>query len=327
MAYQDSSGMDGMQDLNGKVAFVTGGASGIGLGMARAFLAEGMKVAIADWSEDHIAKAKTVLAGNNGVMFVKTNVASRESVQGAADQVLEMFGKIHVLCNNAGVNGGGTAASPDFDDWDKALSVNLGGVVNGTKIIVPIIRAQGEGGHVVNTSSMAGMVPLPGLAAYSTAKYAVRGFSESLRIQLAERGIGVSCLFPGATRTAIVPLPEDDPENIKEEGAPQFLKDLWDAMRGAIDPLDTGRAVVDAIKANRFYIFTNREFLDEVRQRHREIEDAFPLDEPTPGRVKFETMRADMVRNLMAPGNRPVPVRDGKDMALDLGSKSPAGGQ
>ena len=316
-----------MENLTGKVAFITGGASGIGLGMARAFLAEGMKVALADWNEDHIAKARATLSGNNAAVFIKTNVADRQSLRDAAQETLDAFGKIHVLCNNAGVNGGGTAASEDFDDWDRALSVNLGGVVNGTKIVVPIIRAQSEGGHVVNTSSMAGVVPLPGLAAYSTAKYAVRGFSESLRMQLAPKGIGVSCLFPGATRTALVPLPEDDPERIKEEGAPQFLKDLWDAMRGAIDPLDTGRMVVDAIKANHFYIFTNREFLDEVKQRHREIEDAFPTDEPTPGRVKFETMRAQMVRNLMAPGNRPVPQESEEDMKLDLGSQSPAGGQ
>ena len=316
-----------MEQLDGRVAFITGGASGIGLGMARAFLAEGMKVSLADWSDDHIAKASEALAGNNAVHFVKTNVADRDSLRSAVDQTIAHFGKIHVLCNNAGVNGGGTAASPDFDDWDKALSINLGGVINGTKIIAPIIRAQGEGGHIVNTSSMAGVVPLPGLAAYSTAKYAVRGFTESLRIQLAPHGIGVSCLFPGATRTAIVPLPEDDPENIKEEGAPQFLKDLWDAMRGAILPEDTGRAVVQAIKENRFYIFTNREFLEEVKERNREMEDAFPLDEPTPGRVKFETMRREMTRNLMAPGNRPVPEKAGEDMSLDLGSKSPAGGQ
>ena len=316
-----------MQDLTGKVAFITGGASGIGLGMARAFLAEGMKVALADWNEQHIAQAKEQLAGNNAAHFIKANVADRDSLRAAAQETLDTFGKIHVLCNNAGVNGGGTAASEDFDDWDRALSVNLGGVVNGTKIIVPIIRAQGEGGHVVNTSSMAGVVPLPGLAAYSTAKYAVRGFSESLRMQLAPKGIGVSCPFPGATRTALVPLPEDDPGRIREEGAPQFLKDLWDAMRGAIDPLDTGRAVVAAIKENRFYIFTNREFREEVKQRPREIEDAFPLDEPTPGRVKFESMRAEMVQGLMAPGNRPVPQESGDDMKLDLGSQSPAGGQ
>lgn len=316
-----------MQQLTGKTAFITGGASGIGLGMARAFLAEGMKVMIADWNEEHIAKAREALAGNNAAQFVKANVADRDSVRAAAQETLDAFGAIHVLCNNAGVNGGGTAASEDFDDWDRALSVNLGGVVNGTKIIAPIIRRQGEGGHIVNTSSMAGVVPLPGLAAYSTAKYAVRGFSESLRMQLAPKGIGVSCLFPGATRTALVPVPEDDPDRIQEEGAPQFLKDLWDAMRAAIDPLDTGRAVVEAIRENRFYIFTNREFLDEVKQRHREIEDAFPEQDPPPGRVKFETMRADMVRNLMAAGNRPVPREDAGDMTLDLGSQSPAGGQ
>lgn len=315
-----------MEQLEGRVAFITGGASGIGLGMAKAFLAEGMKVSLADWNDAHIARAKSELAGNNAVHFVKANVADRANLKAAVEETLEVFGKIHVLCNNAGVNGGGTAASPDFDEWDKAIAVNLGGVVNGTKIVVPIIRAQGEGGHVVNTSSMAGIVPLPGLAAYSTAKYAVRGFSESLRMQLAEKGIGVSCLFPGATRTALVPLPEDDP-SIDAENAPQFLKDLWEAMRGAIDPLDTGRAVVEAIKANRFYIFTNSEFLDEVRQRHREIEEAFPRDEPTPGRLRFERMRAEQVRNLMAPGNRPVPKEDKEDMALDLGSRSPAGGQ
>lgn len=316
-----------MEHLTGKVAFVTGGASGIGLGMARAFLEEGMKVALADWSDEHIAKAREQFAGSNAVHFLRTDVADRDSLREAAEETLEVFGRIHVLCNNAGVNGGGTAASENFDEWDRAIAINLGGVVNGTKIIAPIIRRQGEGGHVVNTSSMAGVVPLPGLAAYSTAKYAVRGFSESLRIQLAKEGIGVSCLFPGATRTAIVPLPEDDPENIKEEGAPQFLKDLWDAMRGAIDPFDTGKAVVAAIKDNRFYIFTNREFLDEVRQRHREIEEAFPLDEPTLGRVKFETMRAEMVRNLMASGNRTAPAKEKGDFALDLGSASPAGGQ
>src|SRR5690606_35560303 len=301
-----------MQELTGKVAFITGGASGIGLGMARAFLEEGMKVSLADWNDEHIAKAREQLAGNNAVHFVKTNVAERDSLRNAAQETLAAFGAIHVLCNNAGVNGGGTAASEDFDDWDRALAVNLGGVVNGTKIIAPIIRRQGEGGHVVNTSSMAGVVPLPGLAAYATAKYAVRGFSESLRLQLARDGIGVSCLFPGATRTAMVPLPEDDPERIKEEGAPPFLRDLWDAMRAAIDPLDTGRVLVEAIKANRFYIFTNREFLEEVKQRHREIEEAFPVQDPPPGRVKFETMRAEMVRDLMAPGNRPVPpMKDG----------------
>src|SRR3990167_7013438 len=154
-----------MEDLTGKVAFITGGANGIGFGMARAFLAEGMKVVIADWSTSHIDKARAALAGNNAVHFVRTDVSDRASLKAAADEALAAFGKIHVLCNNAGVNGGGTADDPQFDDFDRVMAVNFGGVLNGTKIIVPIIKAQGEGGHVVCTSSMAGVVPLIGFAA------------------------------------------------------------------------------------------------------------------------------------------------------------------
>ncbi len=308
-----------MQDLAGKVAFITGGANGIGFGMVRAFLSEGMKVVVADWSAANIEKARAALKGNNGVAFVRTNVADRSDLKSAVDEALEVFGKIHVLCNNAGVNGGGTADDPDFDGWDKAMAVNLGGVINGTKLIVPIIKAQGEGGHVVCTSSMAGVVPLPGLAAYSTAKYAVRGFAESLRMQLAPLGIGVSCLFPGATRTGMLYAPEDKPEEaIDESAAGDFQKALWDAARAAIDPLDTGRFVVEAIKENRFHIFTNREFLDEVIARNREMEAAFPEQDPPPGRVRFEVLRAEIARNLLATGNRSVGGEDGGDFGLDL---------
>ena len=308
-----------MQDLAGKVAFITGGANGIGFGMVRAFLSEGMKVVIADWSGPNLEKAKAALKGGNAVAFVRANVADRSDLQSAVDEALSVFGKIHVLCNNAGVNGGGTADDPDFDAWDKAMAVNLGGVINGSKLIVPIIKAQGEGGHVVCTSSMAGVVPLPGLAAYSTAKYAVRGFAESLRMQLAPLGIGVSCLFPGATRTGMLFAPEDKPEEaIDEAGATEFQKALWDAARSAIDPLDTGRAVVEAIKENRFHIFTNREFLAEVMERNRDMEAAFPEQDPPPGRVRFETLRAEMTKNLLATGNRPVSAGDAGGFGLDL---------
>ena len=308
-----------MQDLAGKVAFITGDANGIGFGMVRAFLSEGMKVVVADWSLPNIEKARAALQGNNAVAFVRTDVADRSDLKAAADEALSVFGRIHVLCCNAGVNGGGTADDPSFDGWDKAMAVNLGGVINSAKLIVPIIKAQGEGGHVVATSSMAGVVPLPGLAAYSTAKYAVRGFAESLRMQLAPLGIGVSCLFPGATRTGMLFAPEDRPdEDFHEQEAGDFQKALWDAARAAIDPLDTGRAVVEAIKANRFYIFTNREFLAEVAERNREMEAAFPEQDPPPGRVRFETLRADITRNLLATGNRPVGDQEAGDFGLDL---------
>lgn len=284
-----------MQNFAGKVAFVTGGASGIGLGMARNFLAEGMKVVMADWNEEHLAQARSLLKGNNAAHFIRTNVADRESLRAAAQETLDVFGKIHLLCNNAGVGGGGTADGPDFDDWDRALGVNLGGVVNGVKIIVPIIKEQGEGGHVVNTSSMAGMVPLPNMGAYQTAKFAVRGFTESLRMDLAPHGIGVSCLFPGAVKTALVPVPEDDSSAPTGE-AGEFIKSLWAAMRTGMDPMEMGAHVVQAIRENRFHILTHAEFLDEVRARHRRIEEDFlsHLEIPEPRRL-FETHRRETV--------------------------------
>jgi NAD(P)-dependent dehydrogenase (short-subunit alcohol dehydrogenase family) len=295
-----------MQNFAGKVAFVTGGASGIGLGMARAFLAEGMKVVIADWNEDHLAQARELLAGSNAVHFIRVDVSDRDRMRAAAEEALDVFGKIHVLCNNAGVGGGGTADDPDFDEWDKALSVNLGGVVNGTKIIAPIIKAQGEGGHIVNTSSMAGIVPLPGLAAYSTAKYAVRGFTESLRLALAPEGIGVSCLYPGAVRTALVPVPEEGEKEVPEGEEGEMLRQLFAAMREAMDPLDMGAAVVRGIRENRPHILTHAEFLDEVKARNRAMEEAFmDTGEVPEARTAFETSRRTMVDELLA-----LPAKD-----------------
>lgn len=287
-----------MRNFAGKVAFVTGGASGIGLGMVRAFLEEGMQVVAADWNAEHLAAARAALTGNNAVHFLQVDVSDRAALRRAADEALQVFGKIHVLCNNAGVGGGGQVDDPDFEDWDRAMAVNLGGVVNGIKIIVPIIKAQGEGGYVVNTSSMAGMVPLPGLGAYSAAKFAVRGLSESLRMSLAPEGIGVSCLFPGAVRTALVPVPEDDSAAPPGEDG-EFLRKLWAAMRVAVDPLDMGRAVVAAIRENRFHILTHAEFLDEVRTRHRAIEAAFPSGQDVPAaRREFEETRRATVERL-----------------------------
>lgn len=293
-----------MKNFAGKVAFVTGGASGIGLGMARNFLAEGMKVVMADWNEDHIAQARDVLKGNNAAHFIRVNVADRDDLRRAAQETLDVFGKIHVLANNAGVGGNGAADDDEFEEWDRMIAVNFGGVVNGTKIIAPIIKAQGEGGHVINTSSMAGIVPLPTMGAYQASKFGVRGFTEALRLSLAPYGIGVSCLFPGAVKTALVPVPEDD------SGAPEgdigtFTKNLWAAMRVAVDPMDMGRIVVEAIRENRFHIVTHREFLDEVMERHRRIEGDFgAADLPVPeARAAFERFRRETVDALW---NMPV---------------------
>jgi len=293
-----------MKNFAGKVAFVTGGASGIGLGMARNFLAEGMKVVMADWNEDHIAQARDILKGNNAAHFIRVNVADREDLRRAAQETLDVFGKIHLLANNAGVGGNGAADDDEFEEWDRMIAVNFGGVVNGTKIIAPIIKAQGEGGHVVNTSSMAGVVPLPTMGAYQASKFGVRGFTEALRLSLAPHGIGVSCLFPGAVKTALVPVPDDD-SSAPEGEVGTFTKNLWAAMRVAVDPMDMGRIVVEAIRENRFHILTHREFLDEVIERHRRIETDFgAADLPVPeARAAFEQFRRDTVDRLW---NMPV---------------------
>jgi NAD(P)-dependent dehydrogenase (short-subunit alcohol dehydrogenase family) len=242
-----------MKIFSGRVAFVTGGASGIGYGLVENFLQLGMKVVAVDFNAEYLHEKREALAGRDDVHFIEADVGDRDQVRRAAQEAIGRFGKVHVLCNNAGVGGGGDTHDPDFEAWDRALRVNLGGVVNGTKIIVPLILAHGEGGHVVNTASMAGIVPLPlpGLGAYQTAKFAVRGFTESLRNSLAPHGIGVSCLFPGGTRTRII---ETSAQDATARAAAKQMTASW------MDPLELGARVIEAIRSNAPYILTHAEF-------------------------------------------------------------------
>lgn len=288
-----------MKIFSGRTAFVTGGASGIGYGLVQNFLKLGMKVVIVDFNRDYLQEVQQALAGRDDVHFVEADVGDREQVRAAADQAIRRFGRIHVLCNNAGVSGGRDTHDPDFDAWDRALRVNLGGVVNGTKIIVPLILSHGEGGHVVNTSSMAGIVPLPirGLGAYQTAKFAVRGFTESLRMSLAPHGIGVSCLFPGGTRTRIVEAGARDDAG---RAAAREMTASW------MDPVELGARVIEGIRNNEPYIVTHAEFRDEVRELYEMLDAAFPRHQDVPaGRQAFEDQRREMIRALRA-----LPVKD-----------------
>jgi NAD(P)-dependent dehydrogenase (short-subunit alcohol dehydrogenase family) len=288
-----------MKKFAGRVAFVTGGASGIGYGLVQNFLKLGMKVVVADFNRDYLHEVRQALAGRDDVHCVQLDVADRDQLRAAADETIRVFGKIHVLCNNAGVGGGGDAADPDFEAWDRALRVNLGGVVNGVKIITPLILRHGEGGHIVNTSSMAGIVPLPlpGLGAYQTAKFAVRGFTESLRMALAPHGIGVSCLFPGGTRTRIVESGARD-----EAGRAQAREMTASWM----DPVELGAMVVEGIRNNAPYILTHEEFRDEVREMYAMLDAAFPRNQQVPaGRRAFEDGRRAIIDQ-----RRAMPVKD-----------------
>ncbi len=197
------------------------------------------------------------------------------------------------------MGGGGDTIDPDFDAWDRALRVNLGGVVNGTKIITPLILSHGEGGHIVNTSSMAGLVPLPlaGLGAYQTAKFAVRGFTESLRMSLAPWGIGVSCLFPGGTRTRIIE------SGAADEAARAAVREMTSSW---MDPLELGAYVIEGIRNNAPYILTHMEFREELGELYGMLDAAFPRDQLVPpARGGFEDRRREMVNRL-----RGLPVKD-----------------
>lgn len=284
-----------MKNFSGKVALVTGGASGIGYGMVQNFLKVGMKVVVVDFNRGYLAEVRQALGSRDDVHFVQADVGDRDQVRAAAAEAIERFGKIHILCNNAGVSGGGNVDDPDFETWDRAMRVNLGGVVNGVKLIAPIMIRQGEGGHIVNTSSMAGIVPLPltGAGAYQTSKFAVRGLTESLRMSLAPHGIGVSCLFPGATRTRMI-------EEEIERAMGRKMSSEW------MDPVELGAYVMDGIRSNAPYILTHAEFRDEVREMCAMLDAAFPRDQVvTAGRQAFESDRRATAKRL-----RDLPAKD-----------------
>ena len=288
-----------MKIFKDRVAFVTGGASGIGYGMVQNFLKLGMKAVIVDFNPDYLSELRAALHGRPDVQLLQADVGDRDQVRAAAQEAIRMFGRIHVLCNNAGIGGGGDTQDPDFDAWDRALRVNLGGVVNCTKIIAPLIVSHGEGGHIVNTSSMAGLVPLPlpGLGAYQTAKFAVRGFTESLRMSMAPHGIGVSCLFPGGTRTRII---ESGAPDEAARAAAREMTASW------MDPEELGARVVEGIRSNAPYILTHMEFRDEVRELYAMLDAAFPRNQDVPpDRGGFEERRRAMVT-----ASRALPVKD-----------------
>ena len=285
-----------MQDVEGKVAFITGGASGIGYGIARVFLANGMKVVIADNNAEHLAEVKAEHKGANNVHFIQVDVADRAAMARAADEVIEVFGKVHVVCNNAGVGGSPSMDEAGYEDWDWMMGINFGGVVNGVVSFLPKLKAHGEGGHIVNTSSMAGLIPLPGDGGiYSASKYAVRGLSESLRLTLAKDNIGVSVLCPGLTRSRIMDTANQRRGITADENA------MFNSLDAGMDPVELGEAVLAGIRANDAFILAHPEFKEEVQGLFDEIIAQFPEYKGVPDeRRAFEDRRREMTEALKA---------------------------
>jgi len=271
-----------MRDVEGKVAFITGGGSGVGLGLARAFVAAGMKVAIADVRDDHLEEATAALG--DGVLAIRLDVTDREAFARAADETERALGNVHVLCNNAGVNLFNDIADATYQDWDWVLGVNLGGVVNGIVTFVPRIKAHGDGGHVVNTASMAAFVAGPGAGIYTTAKFGVHGLSDALRWSLLPHGIGVSMVCPGLVKSKIYESDLIRPAELSTQVTPadeEFMRILPGLHDAGMDPDEIGEKVVRAIRRNDFYVFTHPDHRDELREIFDETLAAFP-DEPVP---------------------------------------------
>ena len=273
-----------MRDVAGKVAFVTGGASGLGLAMARSFTAAGMKVAIVDIEEGELQTVAREFADSNAdVITMQVDVTDRDAMAGARARTLEAFGKVHVVCNNAGVAVNGNVADMTYKDWDWVLKVNLDGVVNGIVTFINDIKAHGEGGHFVNTASIAGQYGIPNLSVYCASKFAVVGISESMRVDLADANIGISVLCPGLVSTGIGASERNRPEEYGGSAQPAMVPRPEDTnsesaatvLMDVMEPGAIGEMVLHAIQNDRFYILSHDVFQPAVEQRGSEISESF----------------------------------------------------
>jgi NAD(P)-dependent dehydrogenase (short-subunit alcohol dehydrogenase family) len=271
-----------MENVQGKVAFITGGASGIGLGMAKAFVSAGMKVVITDVREDRLDEAMAgfqKLGQGDSVRCLKLDVTDRKAFASAADEAEKLFGNVHILCNNAGVGILGSIKRTKFDDWDWGLSVLIGGVVNGIQTFLPRMLQHGEGGHIITTSSMGGALPLSESPIYSTAKAGVIAMCECLRGDLAEDNIGVSAFCPGPVATNIRETARLRPERYRSDsGLAELEKDLASRENSPnwMSIEECGERVLQGIRRNDLFIFTHREFKEGVEERMRAMVDSFP---------------------------------------------------
>jgi NAD(P)-dependent dehydrogenase (short-subunit alcohol dehydrogenase family) len=273
-----------MRDVAGMTAFITGGGSGVGFGMAKAFCGAGMNVVIVDVRQDHLDQAMSSLKGMK-VHALRLDVTDRRAMVRAADETERVFGKVHIVCNNAGVNLFNDIGEASYDDWDWILGVNLGGVVNGVRTFVPRIKAHGEGGHIVNTASMAAFIASARAGIYCTAKFAVRGMSEALRGSLLPHRIGVSVLCPGLVKSSIYESEKIRPAHLSAEATrtdPEFLTRLAQVHEVGMDPEEIGQKVLRAIRRNDFYIFSHPEFKEELRAIFAEALQALPDEPATP---------------------------------------------
>jgi NAD(P)-dependent dehydrogenase (short-subunit alcohol dehydrogenase family) len=259
--------------LSGRVGVVTGGGSGIGRALAEALAREGMRLVVADVDESGMAATVAAIRGGGGeAIAVRTDVSDLGQVRTLADRAWAAFGGVHVLCNNAGVAVWGGLETATQRDWQWVLGVNLWGVIHGLLAFLPRMIDQGQGGHVVNTASMAGLIASQGLGVYNTSKYAVVGLSETLAKDLRAYGIGVSVLCPMGVATGIQTSERNRPPHLRNT-APAKAEPV-ELMGRTLAPGEVAAAVVAAIRANQLYVITHEEGLEPLRRRSQRLEQA-----------------------------------------------------
>jgi NAD(P)-dependent dehydrogenase (short-subunit alcohol dehydrogenase family) len=284
-----------MKDFKGKTAFVTGAASGIGLAMARTFLDRGMNVMMADVEQSALDAAAHSLSNHGDrVGKVLADVSVGEALNEAAARTFEKFGKVHILCNNAGVSRGGAIDEILLADWDWTISVNLYGTLHGIRAFLPHMKAHGEPSHIVSTSSMSGLTPKALAGPYAATKFAIVGLSDVLRQECEGTNVGVSVLCPGWTKTNMPDNGRNRPARFG--GAYDFRADpllaernkrYVDGAANGLDPLDLAALVVRAIEEKEFYIITEPGRRKDVQARYDQLLRAFDAaEERLPGILK-----------------------------------------
>jgi NAD(P)-dependent dehydrogenase (short-subunit alcohol dehydrogenase family) len=280
-----------MRELEGKTAFVTGAASGIGFGIAAALARAGVKVMLCDIEAPALEEATSSLRAEGcDVDAVKADVSLKAELKAAAEATQKRFGKVHVLVNNAGIGGGGAYGQWTDASWDWTIAVNLMSVVWGFEIFGPLIESHGEGGHVVSTASMAGLLPGAG-SSYGVTKAGVVSLSEGLRRVLAPKGIGVSVLCPGLVNTRIVDFRRNTPgryagaiETVPDDPqTAQMIQALRAMIANGVDPHEVGKLVLEGVRGDWPYIFTDAQFEPMLEARFAEIRQGFDrIRERTP---------------------------------------------
>ncbi len=290
----------------GRVAFVTGAATGIGLGVAQAFADAGMRLALSYRNEDDRARTADWFAakGYEAPLFCKLDVTDRARFAEVAEEVMAHFGEVHVLVNNAGVSVFGPTDEASYADYDWIMGVNFGGVVNGLVSFLPRIKAARGRRHVVNVASMAAFLPGPQAGIYTASKFAVRGLTESLRYNLAPHGIGCSLCCPALTRTNAWTSALKRPEGIGDSGFPEVsqaqLEQFGTAFDEGMDPYEVGQIILAGMTAQKGLILTHPEHGPDFEEAHAAVMAALPEGEAPPGRLHIEELRRKAMRDAEA---------------------------